>query len=80
MTAIDEIAAFVQERNALLIEGDLDKLALFRQKHNPGASVLSREVQEIALHKARTAVSSLPAEIREASAQWLKQRGYSSLA
>lgn len=73
----DAVKAFVQERNAVLLEGDLDKLAAFYAQHNPGLRPPPREVLEISMHKARTAALGLPQEVRDASKVWLEERGYS---
>lgn len=75
----DEIAAFVAERDAMLIDGDLDAVEAFFRKHNPNmATSSSRKVTEIMLHKARTAALSLPKAMRRASKHWLERRGYKS--
>jgi hypothetical protein len=73
---IEEIKA-VKERNEMLMACDIDKMLAFQAKHNLG-TFSSREVVEIALHKARTAAESLPTNERMFSKQWLKERGYSS--
>lgn len=73
-----EIAAFVKERNEVLLAGDVDRLIAFHSKHNPGAVFSSREVAEIAMHKARTACTGLPMEARLESKRWLRERSYGS--
>jgi hypothetical protein len=60
---------FLVERNRILIE--LDVTAAMRDM--PGAT---REIAEIALHKARYICSAIPPEFRHASREWLFQRGY----
>ena len=77
---LDEIKAFVKERDAVLIEGNLDKLRAFQKKHNPQLGMDPDDrVLEISLHKARTAAKSLPTDIRKASKQWLTERNYTSM-
>jgi len=70
---------FLKEREAMLLAGDLDRLMQFHVKWNPGsAPYSSREIAEVALHKARTGVKSLPMSMRKSSKQWLIERGYHS--
>jgi hypothetical protein len=76
---MDEIKAFVKERDAMLLSMDLERLQAFYQKHNQGTPRMSPEAAEIALHKARSAATSLPDDARTFSENWLKERGYSSL-
>lgn len=74
-----DIKAFVEERDSVLLSGDIDLLMRFHQKHNPGSPpIANRELAEISMHKARTAALSLPLDIRRGSHQWLTDRGYSS--
>lgn len=75
-----EIAAFIKERDEILMSCDVDRVIAFHAKYNPGSQAFSsREVAEIALHKARTACLSLPMEARLASKRWLQDQNYSSL-
>lgn len=75
-----EIKAFVQERDEMLMAGDIDRLIAFHEKHNPGVRAFpNREVAEISLHKARTGAKSLPMSYRVKSLKWLTERGYTSL-
>jgi hypothetical protein len=74
-----DVRAFVRERDKVLIDGDLDRAWAFLRKYSPNMPApSSREVMEIALHKARTGALSLPVAMRRASAHWLKRRGYQS--
>lgn len=73
------IAAFVRERNEMLLACDVDKAIAFYQKHNPGLRAPPREVVELALHKARTAALDLPREARLASKRWLTERSHKSM-
>lgn len=75
-----EIKAFVAERDEVLLACDVDRMIALHTKYNPGSrTFISREIAEIALHKARTVAKSLPIESRLASKRWLSERGYSSL-
>lgn len=78
--AIDEeIAAFVKERDEMLLACDVDRMLDFYKKHNPDMPAPSdRLVAEMMLHKARTGVRSLPRDERLKSAMWLRERGYST--
>lgn len=76
---LDEIAAFVRERDEALFSGDVDRVLAFHAKHNPGSS-MSREIAEVAMHIARTAILTLPDADRQASRRWLAERGLSPLA
>ena len=75
----DKIKAFVAERDAVLIEGNLEGLRAFSVKHNPGFEIPPDDILEVSLHKARTGAKSLPLALRQASKKWLLERGSSSL-
>lgn len=77
---LDDLAAFVRERDEALLSGDVERVRNFHTKWNPGIRPMPREVAEVAMHKARTAAMSLPVEAREASEKWLADRGFESLA
>lgn len=74
MSREQEIADYVAERNAILESGDVGRLIEFSREHLP-APFSSRYVAEIALHKMRTAVTTLPLALRRESYRWLKERG-----
>jgi hypothetical protein len=74
----EQIAAACRERDAVLVSGDLDKLLAMVRRSRPDFVPMGRDVLEVMLHKARTAVVSLPAELRGASKAWLLERGYES--
>ena len=74
----EQITAFNRERNAILLGGDLDKLLEMVRRSRPDFVPMDRHILEIMLHKTRTAVGSLPAELRAASKAWLVERGYES--
>jgi hypothetical protein len=71
-----EVRAFVKRRNRALLSG-LGATIRFARKQ--GIEFPNREVAELAFHKMRTAVRSLPLEIRRASHAWLKARGAKTL-
>ena len=73
---MDEIVRFKAERNAALLTGDIDVVRAFREKWHPGDPVLSTpEVELAAMHKAITAIVTLPLEYRRRSKQWLTAHG-----
>ena len=73
------MSAFVAERDAMLLKGDVDEMLAFYAKWNPTMPrPSSREVAERMLHKARTAVTSLPIAERQKSEAWLAAHGSSS--
>lgn len=75
-----EIAAFIKERDEMLLSLDIDRMLAFHKKHNPSVGApRNREVAEISMHKARTGTKTLPIEARRLSRDWLVERGYSSL-
>ena len=76
----DDIAAFVKERDEVLLSGDVDRCMAFHAKHNPDSTVSKHwEIAEIGMHKARTAAMSLAMSARVESRKWLSERGYKSL-
>lgn len=80
MDMIEELISFCKERDEMLLACDVDKSMAFHRKHNPGKMLnISRETAEIGLHKARTAVLSLPKEERLKSKKWLEDRGHTSM-
>lgn len=74
---MDDIAAYVKERDEALLSGDIDKVRDLYTKHNPGLRAPPHEVLEMAMHKARTAAINLPVAEREKSKAWLLERGLS---
>jgi hypothetical protein len=73
-----EIEEFLRERNEMLLACDIDRSIAFWAKHSPDRPFPNREAAEAGLHKARTAVRSLPREERLRSKRWLDERGMSS--
>jgi hypothetical protein len=74
-----EIRVFVKERDEMLLACDIDRCIAFHTKYNPGIKFPSREIAEVAMHKARTAVVTLPKEERQKSKAWLKQHGMDTM-
>lgn len=75
----DIMKAYVEERDKVLLSGDIDLLIRFHQKHNPDQRPMDQTVAEVSLHKARTAALSLPLDVRMESKRWLARRGYTSM-
>jgi hypothetical protein len=77
------IEAFVKERDEVLLRADLDEVMTFHRKHNPDVvsylETMPRINQEAGMHKAITAIRSLPRQHRLKSKQWLRDHGYPSL-
>jgi hypothetical protein len=73
-----DMKAFLLERKEALESCDLDKFIALHQKYNPGVAPMSREVVEIAMHKARTADRQLSMAERGLSKRWLTEKGYGS--
>lgn len=66
-TAGHGLNEMLKTRNAALLNLDFDTIATWM----PGAS---REVVEMAAHKARYECTALPADCRHQSAEWLRSR------
>lgn len=73
-----EVSAFVSERDEVLLSGDVDRVREFMGKNTPGLRLPPREVVEISMHKARSALVKHP-EAAAASIRWLRERGYEHL-
>lgn len=78
MMTMDDIAAWRDERDAVLLGGDIDALVAHMRKWGSPVPP-NREVAEIALHKARTACLSLPMAERSLSKGWLFARGMTAM-
>jgi hypothetical protein len=78
----EAIDAFVRERDEVLLSGDLDRVIALHKKHNPDWAHnwggISRKDLEVGMHKAITAVKSLPRQHRMQSKRWLADHGYKS--
>lgn len=77
----EKFKEFLKERDEVLRSLNIEKVRAFYEKWNqtPGLRTPPREVQEIGMHKARTACLSLTKEERQFSKDWLTERGYRSL-
>lgn len=75
---MDDIEAYTQERDSLLLEKNVGKVIKFYAKHNEGKA-LSYGEAELIMHKAITGARTLPIEFRRESKQWLEEHGWSSL-
>jgi hypothetical protein len=75
-----KIQDYVKKRNEVLLKGDVDSFIALLVEANPGITPPPPHIAEISLHKAHTAVLSLPLPLRQASKQWLTERGYTALA
>lgn len=73
-----ELVGFLAERDAMLLACDVDRAIAFWRKWSPEYEPSSRFVAEIAIHKARTAVKTLPLDARRESKRWLLERGFES--
>jgi hypothetical protein len=70
---IQSINEYCARRDAALL-GDLDCFIAFAESQ--GNAFSTRLSAEITQHKMRTAVVTLPIELRRASWRWLTERGY----
>lgn len=74
-----DVKKFLADRDAVLLDGDVDACVAFLLAHNPGmAPPSSYEVAEMMMHKARTGAMTLPVAARRYSKHWLMRRGYAS--
>lgn len=74
----DQMKAWLAERNAVLLAGNVDAMIAHMRKW--GSPVPSdRNVAEVTLHKARTACLALPMAERSKSKFWLVARGYTTM-
>lgn len=72
---MNDIDTMVQDRNAALLSLDLTKINAFNAKY--GAPILEdNEMGWHIIHKARTAITSMPKEDKDLSKAWLAARGY----
>jgi len=67
------LSNYLEERDAAVLAGGAAFHA-FCLKYDKVAS--RPEVEEIALHKMRTGIASMPEDVKQASRRWLKDRGY----
>ncbi len=77
----ERIAAYTRERDAVLLDPDLNRLRAHLAKWGrPDALRASDEVMRAAWHKGRSGARSLPREERRKSARWLEEKGMSHFA
>lgn len=74
---MEDLTEFVAERNKA-VGGTFEEFLAYSSKQ--GVKFSRSEVAEISYHKCRTAITSLPTSVREASHSWLLSRGYQSWA
>jgi hypothetical protein len=75
------IAAYMRERDEVLLDPNLDRLRAHLAKWGkPQALEVSDEVLLAAWHKARSGATSLPREEIRKSIRWLQERGMSHFA
>lgn len=78
MNIEEQISAYNKERDIMLLQRNIDVLIAFKRQHRL-RMCSTRAVEEIGMHKAITAVLSLPMDFRRQSKEWLSTRGYSSM-
>ena len=70
-----DLEAFKREREAVLLSMDEQQIRAYFQKYNGNAGPADSETFWRGIHKARTALQSLPMEARQESKRWLLARG-----
>lgn len=77
---MSDLKPYLAELHEVLLTGDLDRVEAFRRRHHPRHTPpRSRHTVEAGMHKARTALRSLPLDVRLESKRWLTERGMRSL-
>lgn len=82
---MNKLQKYVKERDAMLLKCDVEELRKFVMDHASYFSVDYVEaiciapvnILEITLHKMIVNVTSMPKELKNKSAKWLLERGYS---
>lgn len=74
---MDEIAAFIAERDEALRSLETERVQAFHAKWYPGRPPLRDDVAPVAMHKARTECANLTDAERALSRRWLTERGFS---
>lgn len=79
MTIDDEIRAFVEQRDKYLLSDDQDD---WRRLFDLAGHAIPSDPRlfETTVMKARTAATSLPLDVRQRAAAWLRERGLEPLA
>ena len=80
-----EIEQFVKERDEMLLKCDISELRKFIAEHTEEYGLLfvnaikyaTDELLEITLHKMIVHCTNLPFDLRQKSADWLLDRGFS---
>jgi len=69
-----DIADYFRLRDAAVLAGgeEFHRFLVSQSRYK------SPELEEITLHKMRTAITTMPNEMRAASKAWLEERGHSS--
>lgn len=72
MNSIEELKAYLEERNTALVNLDFS----FVRKYLPG---INEAAIPVTLHKVRMHVATMPVQLRLESIEWLRQHGYSDM-
>lgn len=72
-----DLPQFLKDRDAALLSLDRATIVAFQQKYGAPTHPVE-EVFWASVHKARTAVRTLPIEARQESKRWLLEHGYRS--
>jgi len=73
----DGLKAYLSERDRIVAALDLKAYRELGKAYGFPVADDGR-IALVALHKARTAITAMPDELRDASEAWLKERGYKS--
>ena len=73
------VQEFNEERNAVLLTGDVEQFRAFGCRNGHKWETASHEILEISMHQARTAIVALPRSNRQESWRWLTERGLETL-
>ncbi len=76
---MEDIAEFLKDREEALLSLDLAKVNAYRAKYGDGP-MPDDETTWVAIHKARTAITTFPEDAKQASREWLSARGYKAMA
>jgi len=70
-----DIPALLAARDAALLSMDEQQIRAYYQEYNGATMPIDPDVFWLSVHKARTALRSLPLEARQLSKRWLLERG-----
>jgi hypothetical protein len=79
VSVLVDIAALLKERDACLLALDEPRIRAYFLKYNRQTMPTDEELFWASVHKARTAIATLPRAARLESKAWLEQRGFHSL-